>query len=139
MTTANENPKPRDLFYNSLERCTQSSSFIPSFYERFISSSPEIREKFKNTSFDRQNLMLLKSLQLSADATAGNPLAVHEITERAESHNRHHHDIKPELYELWLENLILTAREYDKEWDDMIEDAWRTILGIVIRRMCRSY
>ncbi len=139
MDTLVETQTPRELFIQSLDRCTRRSSFIPAFYERFISSSPVVREKFKDTSFDRQYGMLLRSLRISADATNGRPEALIEISDRAISHNREHLDIQPELYELWLDNLILTAEEFDEQWNEKIEHAWRTILGFVVKRMTAAY
>lgn len=83
--------------------------------------------------------MLLGSLRLSAGAANGEPESLAELTERAETHDRQHLDIKPELYDLWLDNLIITAQEFDSEWNDSIENAWRSILGFVINRMVAKY
>lgn len=83
--------------------------------------------------------MLLRSLQLSANATDGDPKALAELRARGTTHNRHHLDITPELYDLWLEALVATARKFDPEWDDSVESAWRTILGFVIQRMISAY
>ncbi len=41
--------------------------------------------------------------------------ALAELKERVETHDRNHLDIKPELYDLWLESLVLTAQEFDRE------------------------
>lgn len=83
--------------------------------------------------------MLLKSLNLSSAATEGDPKALAELTDRARTHDHHHLDIKPELYDLWLESLICTAQEFDSQWSDAIEFAWRKILGFVIHRMIANY
>ncbi len=130
---------PKEIFRKSLERCTQSSEFIPTFYDRFVASSPEVRRKFAHTDFAKQNKMLLRSLKLAAAATAGDSEGLREITERAESHDRHHLNIKAHLYELWRTALLETARRFDKQWDTATEAAWKTILGHVIRRMIKFY
>jgi hypothetical protein len=44
--------------------------------------------------------MLRRSLKLSAGATEGESAALAELKERAETHDRNHLDIKPELYDL---------------------------------------
>lgn len=130
---------PKDLFIASLDRCSSDEKFIPSFYERFLASSDEVRKKFMLTDFEKQNAMLLRSLRLAAGATAGDLDSLREVRERAQTHDRYHLDIEPRLYEVWLENAIATAADYDPEWNDSIEQAWRTILGHVINRMIRYY
>ncbi len=41
---------PADLVMQSYGRCCASSGFFDSFYQYFLASSPEIREKFANTN-----------------------------------------------------------------------------------------
>ena len=65
--------------------------------------------------------MLLRSLQLCAEATAGDPDGLAELTARAETHSRANLDIKPELYGLWLDAVVETVRECDPEWTTEIE------------------
>lgn len=130
---------PKEHFINSLHRCSSNDQFVPAFYERFLASSDEIREKFRFTSFERQYKMLQRSLELSAGATDGDSDALAELKERAETHNQHNLNIKPELYDIWLDTLVLTAQEYDSQWSDTVENAWRTILGFAVRRMIANY
>jgi len=132
-----EEPTPKMLFLASLNRCRRSSNFLPMFYKRFIESSDIIRQKFLNTDFERQNKMLLESLRLIAAATSGDPEGLRELTERAETHDRNHHDIKEEHYEHWRHALIDSARTCDDQWNTPIEEAWNRILGFAIQRMIR--
>jgi hemoglobin-like flavoprotein len=130
---------PKNRFLESLDRCALSDEFVPSFYKRFLSSSDEIRNKFQTTDFERQNKMLLASLRLTANATAGDPDSLRELGERAESHDRHHLNIRPELYEFWRDSLIATAKGFDEHWDDQTESAWQNSLRYVISHMSRQY
>ncbi|MCA8883181.1 MAG: globin, partial [Rhodobacteraceae bacterium] len=82
---------------------------------------------------------LLHSLNLSAGAVSGEPFALRELKERAESHDRHHLNIEPHLYDFWLNALIETAREFDDKWNPTIEHAWRTTFQHVIDYMRRRY
>lgn len=134
-----ENLKAKDYFLKSLERCEEDESFIPSFYKRFLATSDEIKDKFRHTDFEKQNKMLIRSLKLAAGATIGEPKALQELRDRAETHDRHHLNIKPELYDAWLNAVIETAREYDAQWNDNIESIWRSILGHVINHMIKFY
>ena len=129
----------KDLFLQSVNRCVGNEEFIPAFYERFLGSSEEIKDKFRSTNFDRQNKMLARSLELCAGATAGEAKSLAEITERATTHDREHLDIEPRLYDVWLETIVATASDFDDAWTDSVETAWRTILGHVVQRMIRKY
>ncbi len=130
---------PKELFLNSLARCTESPEFLADFYRRFTSSSKEIEIRFVNPDFEKLQGMLLRSLQLTAAATTGDSEGLRELRARAESHDRDHLNIRPHLYDLWRTSLIETARDYDDEWDDDVEDAWNRILGHVINQMTRYY
>lgn len=130
---------PRERFLKSLDRCSSQEGFIPAFYRRFLGSSVEIRDRFRETDFEKQNQMLLRSLRLSAGATTGDPESLREIRERAETHDRHHLDIPPRLYDIWRSCVIRTASEFDDEWDDATEQSWNTILGHVITVMVKRY
>ena len=133
------NSTHKEIFLQSLERCIKSEDFIPQFYKRFLSASDEIRDKFKHTDFEKQNRMLVRSLQLAAGATAGEQKALEELRDRAETHDRHHLDIKPALYDFWRDAIETTASEFDKQWNDDIKEAWHSILGYVIKHMIKYY
>lgn len=130
---------PKDQFLNSLDRCMENENFIPAFYDRFLSTSEEIRHKFRHTDFEQQNKMLLRSLRLAAGATSGESEALKELRERAKSHDQYHLNIEPSLYEIWLKAVIETVQEFDEEWNETVEHNWRTILGYVISYMVKRY
>jgi len=127
---------PKEAFLASLERCEASDRFAPRFYRRFLSASEEIARMFRFTDFSRQQRMLIKSLELSAKATLGDPEGLREIQARTESHQRL--AITAEMYDVWLASAIATARECDPEWDAEIQQAWRTLLGFIVRHMAKS-
>lgn len=130
---------PKEQFLQSLERCSAEEDFIPAFYERFMSSSEEVKVKFRFTDFEHQNRMLLRSLELCAGATSGEPETLCELSERAATHDRRHLDIKPPMYDFWLEAIVATAREFDPQWNESVEAAWRRILGYAVEHMLRKY
>lgn len=57
----------------------------------------------------------------------------------ARLHDRHHFNIEPDLYDLWLEALIDTVREFDNEFDAEIERAWRSVMSYGIEYMTSRY
>ncbi|QDT04476.1 hypothetical protein K227x_28670 [Rubripirellula lacrimiformis] len=134
-----DEPTPKELFLKSTERCLANEAFIPAFYDRFINTSDEIRRKFRFTDFEKQNKMLRRSLELCAGATTGEADSLAEMNMRAKTHDRDHLNIAPRLYDLWFESIITTASEFDDQWDDKIEAAWRRILGHVVQHMIRKY
>lgn len=129
-------PKSLEAFVGSLSRCLENPSFLDRFYERFVASSPEVAEKFKNTDFGRQKIALRQSLYLMVMATEGGEAAVPYLERIARRHGREDLNIRPELYDLWLDALIETAREHDPDFDDAAEATWRQLIrpGMEIMR-----
>lgn len=130
---------PKEVFLASLDRCMVDEGFISAFYERFLSSSGEVRDKFRSTDFERQNRMLHRSLRLCAGAVMGDAAALQELTARATTHDRHHLNIEPRFYDWWLESIIETASGFDEQWDPSLEASWRQTLGHAIKHLTRRY
>ncbi len=128
-----------ELFNDSLERCMASSGFLDRFYELFLASSEEVSEKFKDTDFRRQKRMLRASLYLMIAAFSGEPRAQAELEQRAEFHSRRQRDIRPELYDLWLECLIRAVKEFDRKFTDETERVWRKVMRQGIELMIAKY
>jgi hemoglobin-like flavoprotein len=125
-----------EAYVGSLTRCLGIPAFLDRFYEVFVGASPEIAEKFKNTNFARQKVALGQSLYLMVMAAEGGEAAVAYLDRIAERHARNALDIRPELYDIWLDALIATARELDSEFDDETEAVWREMIrpGMEIMR-----
>jgi len=126
-----------DTFLASLKRCLATQDFLHRFYDRFTESSEEVREKFKKTEFPRQTRVLADSLYALAVAVQGASEGPgwRELDRLAERHDRRNLDIRPELYDTWLECLISTARDFDPEMSADVESAWRQTLAVGIERM----
>ena len=129
----------KETFLQSFNRCATNDEFIRSFYQRFLNSSEDIRRKFRFTDFQKQEKMLLGSLRLCAGATVGDADALAELLERAETHDRYHLGIKPEMYDYWLSAILETVAEFDDQWDAEVDEAWNSILDHVIQHMIRHY
>jgi len=125
-------PSPSvETFLASLKRCLAAAGFLESFYERFVGSSEEVREKFRNTDMKRQARVLEESLYVVANAVQGeeNSLARGALPTLAARHGRKGLDIPPGLYDLWIECLVETARTHDPQFGPAIEVAWRETLA----------
>ena len=118
-----------DTFRASLKRCLATPDFMKDFYARFVGSSEEIRAKFVNTDFERQNRILVDSLLLMATAAQSAPDA---IAWREMKHICLRHKelgIKGPMYDVWLECLMSAATTHDPEFSPEIATAWRETLN----------
>jgi hemoglobin-like flavoprotein len=135
-------PTPtRDVFLASLNRCLAEPGFVAGFYERFLGSSREVREKFRGTNMERQFRVLADSLYIVANAVQGEEgsVARSELPRLAERHDRHHMDVGPHLYGHWTDCLIATAKATDPQFDDVVEAAWRETLAFGVRFLTERY
>lgn len=131
--------KQVDVVKQSLQRCLQAGDFLNFFYELFLASSPEVKEKFKNTSFSRQSIMLKGSLQVMLLYAAGRLSDEGSMKQLAEIHDHHHRDIRPELYDLWLGCMLDAVRQSDPQFAPEIENAWRVVMQPGIDYMTSRY
>jgi hemoglobin-like flavoprotein len=121
-------------FLDSLNRCLKVPHFLEEFYAVFMASSPEVREKFQNTDPVLQARVLadsLYALAVVAQGQQGSP-AWGDFPRLAERHSRRGLDIRPELYDLWLDCLLGAARRCDRMFTPEVEEAWRQTLAIGI-------
>ncbi|MCG6656872.1 globin [Halomonas campisalis] len=115
-----------------LNRQVDDQDFFSAFYDRFIAASPEVAVKFRHTDMPRQRSMLKKAFYhlLAFYVSSHADYYLHQV---AILHSRAHLDIRPALYDLWLDCLVDTARVFDEQFDADIELAWRLVMtpGIV--------
>jgi hemoglobin-like flavoprotein len=119
-----------ETFLASLKRCLATPGFLESFYERFVGSSEEVREKFRSTDMKRQARVLEDSLYVVANAVQGeeNSPARGALPALAARHGRQGLDIPPHLFDGWIDCLLETVRVHDPEFAPAIEAAWRETL-----------
>jgi len=131
----------RDTFLASLGRCRATPGFLDAFYQRFVASSDEVRAKFAKTDMLRQVQMLEDTLFVVANAVQGEEgsPARSDLPRIAERHSRRDLDIGPELYDLFLECLIVTVRTHDPKFTPGVEAAWREVMGFSIDYMRKRY
>lgn len=117
-----------EAFRASLHRCLAQPGFMKDFYDRFIGASDEIRDKFRNTDFERQNRVVADSLFLMATAAQSAPEAIawREMKHLARRHKEL--GIVPWMYDSWLDCLLEAMRAHDPQTSPEIEAAWRETL-----------
>jgi hypothetical protein len=130
-----------DLFLQSLTRCLAVPAFLEGFYDRFVGSSEEVREKFRGVDLKRQVRMLQDSLYVVAVAVQGEEgsPARGALPFLAARHSRHDLDIRPGLYDLWIDCIVETARAHDPQFSPEIEAAWRETLTTGANYMRERY
>lgn len=121
--------KVTELFNDSYQRCRNNPAFMDIFYDRFLSTSPVVREKFKNTDFVRQKRMLRASL-LHLISISGGRNADHQLERVAETHSANGYDIEPQVYDFWRRAMLEAVQACDPRFDADIKAAWElTIQG----------
>jgi hemoglobin-like flavoprotein len=131
--------KDAELFNDSLDRCSSRPGFLDRFYEIFLASSDEAAKKFARTDFQEQTRMLKASLYIMMVASSGRPEFNDHLQQIAKLHSRTELDIKPELYDQWLDCLLQAVKEFDPLFDLDIETAWRRVLQYGIEFMKSRY
>ena len=123
----------------SYHRCEDAGGLFESFYDIFFAKSAEIPPKFELTKMERQKQDAMASVLMALRLAAGDPVARKFVEELAESHNRHGHNIRPELYELWLDALCEAIQKHDPQYTPALEENWRRTMRPAIDLMTAAY
>ncbi|WXL25032.1 globin [Ectopseudomonas mendocina] len=119
--------KATDRVMQSYGRCCASADFFDSFYRHFLASSPQIRDKFTATDMSAQKLLLRQGILNLVMYSRGMPDT--KLRALGESHSRFKLDIRPELYDLWIDALLAAISEHDKDYSIEIRQAWVEVLN----------
>ena len=119
--------KPADLVMQSYGRCCASDGFFDSFYQNFLASSPQIRDRFANTDMPAQKLLLRQGILNLVMYARGMPDT--KLRALGVTHARDGFNIRPELYDLWLVSLQQAIGDHDKACNADILQAWREVLS----------
>ena len=119
--------KTLELFNRSFETCVARRGFVERFYEIFIQSSPEVRDKFKATDMKRQAHIIKKSLYVLTMASLETEEVRQEIAALGHSHGREGMKVGTHLYELWLSCLLQAVSEFDPGWNREVGESRRRV------------
>ncbi|MEE2730001.1 MAG: globin domain-containing protein [Pseudomonadota bacterium] len=126
------------IFGEELKVDATGNRFLEEFYRCFIASSEEVAAVFQNTDMEHQRKMLKNSLFYGINFLEDIHYfeALHRI---AVSHSKKRYNIKPELYDLWLDCMVETVQKFDPEFSDDVELSWRLAFSQTITYMKFMY
>jgi len=115
-------------------------AFISVFYDHLMQSSEAIREKFEKVDMEIQTDNLARAIVMSfLFVDQNHQTALHTMDRVRESHNRHNLDIKPELYDVWLNCLIETVAKYDPQANEELLQQWHRVMSASIDHIRNGY
>ena len=98
----------------------RADAFFSAFYDRFTADE-SVGRLFERTDRSRQVQMLKKSLfQLVSFYVVSNPTA--ELERLRDLHNRLR--LPPAMFDVWMEALLDTVRQFDEQFDETTQLAW---------------
>ena len=109
----------------SFDRCEAEGDFAQRFYLTFLQRTHEIAPLFHHTDFKQQVRLLRASVYIMVTRHVDDPKAMETLERIGHSHARSKLNIRPELYELWLDSLCETVKGLDPEWSPELEQLWR--------------
>lgn len=116
------------IFDSGFERVVQKqgSLFFDTFYDVFISKSPEIKAAFANTNMERQKVMLKESLMHLVAFSLSQ-----QVTSPLEKIATVHANLSigVELYDIWMDSLIESLSMVDTQFTNKDAMAWRVVLS----------
>lgn len=112
--------------------------FLVRFYENFAAASPDIAARFSSTDMTRQRRMLARSIEEIVEFSSSR-VASEYLRDVARRHSKDQRDVPPPLYDLWLDCLLATAREFCPGFNDETELAWRVVMAPGIAYMKFRY
>ena len=117
------------IFNQSFERTVGKDNATP-FFDRFYAifqAHGEVKRKFDSVPPERRSPMVRESLVelMTYYATGQASDYMHKI---ARMHDKQHTDIRPKLYAMWLEALLQCVSEFDPDFNEEVDAAWRIVV-----------
>ncbi|MBL6448738.1 globin [Fulvivirga sp. 29W222] len=127
------------LVQNSYGRCLSNGKVLETFYQKFLSSSVEVKERFKHTDFEQQHKLLRHGINLMIMYAAGNIAGQAGLRRIKDSHSRVRLNIDPRFYSLWKDALMSAIVQHDKKLDGETRRAWNEVLDKGIEFVTSGY
>lgn len=127
------------LVQQSYERCKGSKEFFTDFYKVFLSQDPRIPGYFEKTDLAKQVIALERSIDYLIMHASGSRIAVTKVEDLGLRHDHSHLNIPPDLYAYWLEALLITVKNHDKEYSENLRTQWIQTLNSGIEKIKSMY
>ena len=128
-----------DKIKESYGKCVLEEGFFDKFYFTFFNSHADFKPLFSKTDFNKQKQLLKETINFMIMYANGSGIAARTLDRVAILHDKDHINIRPEYYKYWVDSLIDTLKEFDKEFDDSLEHNWRETLDQGIQLFISRY
>jgi hemoglobin-like flavoprotein len=129
----------RDRFEESYWRAATATVggrvFADSFYDRFLARSEDVRKLFQGTDFPVQKRMFTLAI-LYVSSAYEKPRSGRVLEQLARRHRNV--GVRPEMFDLWMDCLLETVREFDPEWDETVAETWRAVMAPGLRHLAEA-
>lgn len=124
----------------SFLRSKNNPSMAYLFYQNLFFLSPKIKKYFEKTDFEHQHKALLNGLNfLFGHLDKSDHNSRDQILRIAKTHSQTGLNIHPHHYYYWIEALLLTAKQCDKDWYDDMEYYWREVVSFPVYFIISMY
>lgn len=123
----------------SYARCRERGGFVKRFYAQLWARDATIQHRFRNTDMGRQETIMREAINMLLMFAGGSTVARMGLDRIAVVHDRKHHAVPPELYSLFTDVLVDTARAWDPRWTPTLEHQWRAVLRPGLEHMATRY
>jgi hemoglobin-like flavoprotein len=113
----------------SYDRCCRAPDFLQAFYKNFLAACPQAVPRFAHTDFEQQTKLLRHAIGLLLifpNQPEGEPTLLARVAER---HSRRDLNVDPALFDPFIDSLIGTVRQFDRECTPAVEAAWRATVA----------
>lgn len=123
-----------ELFNDSYEHIMKNDEqFFSDFYNLFTSSSPKVRDAFKNTDIHRQRRMLRSAIAYMTNFFVTKIADDYLI--KIGKHHKNVLEIEPQFYELFITTLLISLKNNYRHYNEKCGIAWRITLSPGIELM----
>ncbi|MFA0963638.1 globin [Roseivirga sp. BDSF3-8] len=123
----------------SYGRCLANGNMLESFYDKFLSKSPLIKDRFKDTDFESQYKLLRHGINLMLMYAQGNIAGKSGLERIRYSHSREQMAIPPYSYDLWKAALLEVLPLHDRKYNAEVKAAWSEVMDFGIEHIRSGY
>lgn len=131
-----------EIVTRSFGRCLAFGNLVfDRFYDNFLKSSPEIGQMFRNTDMKKQKVLLRAGINYAImfSSDMGRKGAESVLSRIRDSHSKAKYNVRPELYPLWISNLLKAIEETDPKFSPEVKEAWEKVLNLAVKYITSGY